>query len=95
MDDIDWNEEIEAFDATSALREVRINWLKLARTLSAAVEGSSDWACEGPKEADEAIAFAARAEACLWRASGDCEAIDADKFVPQLRTTPTGETHHG
>lgn len=81
----EWAVMADAFDANEAILQAKINWLKLGRAFSAAVDSaSSDWGCEGPQQADEAMAFAARAEACLFRATGDCEAVDADLFVSEL-----------
>lgn len=82
--DIDWNEEALAFDANAAILESRIMWLKLGRMFGETADGFRDF-LESPKSADEAMAWAARAEACLWRATGDMNAIDADRFIPEMR----------
>jgi hypothetical protein len=86
-DDIDWNAEVEAFDANRAINESRILWLRLGRMFGDVSIGFSDF-LESPRSADEAMAWAARAEACMWRATGDASAIDADRFIPELRDAP-------
>jgi hypothetical protein len=83
-EDIDWNEEAAAFDANAAVLESRIVWLKLAYQFRDVATGFSDF-LESPKAADEAMAWAARSEACMWRATGDMNSIDADRFIPELR----------
>lgn len=84
-DEIDWNEEALAFDASAAVVESRVIWLKLAHQFRD-VAGSFDDFMDSPKDADLAMAWAARAEACMWRATGDMNSIDADRFIPELAT---------
>lgn len=81
---IDWSEEIQGFDANFAAFESRIMWGKLAYMFREAALSFTDF-LESPKAADEAMAWAARAEACMWRATGDADAIDCDRFIPELR----------
>lgn len=83
-ENIDWSEEALAFDANAAAIDSRIMWLKLARMFEGVAVGFSDF-LESPRAADEAMAWAARAEACMWRATGDSDAIDADRFIAELR----------
>ena len=92
-EDIDWNEETLSFDAGAANIETRIMWLKLARQFSAIAGGFNDF-LDGPKDAASAMGWAARAEACMWRATGDTDTIDADRFIPEIRDSdgnPQGE----
>lgn len=83
-DEIDWKSEIAAYDASAALAEMRIMWLRLGRRIASIVENSDDW-MDDRNAADEVMGWASRAEACLWRATGDADAIDANLFVPELR----------
>lgn len=88
MEDIDWNEEVAEFDANAALTETRIMWLRLGRMFKDVAIGFHDF-LESPANATEAMQWAARAEACFWRATGDEDAIDAPAFIPELRKEPT------
>lgn len=89
--EIDWIEEALAFDANSALIQSRIVWLKLAYQFRD-VAGSFGDFLDRTNDADQAMAWAARAEACMWRATGDLNAIDVDAFLPDL--LPTKDTPH-
>ena len=89
------SDEAEAFDAMDALPEIKAMWLRLARYLAALSEGS-DW-IDSPKEAAIAMAWAAQAEACFWRATGDCDAPSVEMWVAELREPTTlteQETHN-
>lgn len=47
-----------------------------------------------PKDLRVSMEFAAMAEACAWRSTGDCESIDAHRFLPVMRDSdgnPQGE----
>lgn len=88
--EIDWNEEIQGFDAKLANFESRIMWGKLAYMFRDVALSFSDF-LETPKAADEAMAWAARAESCMWRATGDADSIDCDRFIPELRAPTTGD----
>jgi len=89
MSDIDWNEEVADYDANAALSEMRAMWLQLARKCSDVVANCGDWLADA-KSVDEAMQWAARAEACMWRATGDADAIDAHHFIPQIRDSGSG-----
>jgi hypothetical protein len=82
-DDIDWSEEVADYDANAALTEARSMWLRLGRAFKANVEAAEDYLLD-EGEPSKVMAFAARAEACFWRATGDAEAIDAPAFIPEL-----------
>lgn len=84
-DEIDWNEEALAFDANAVVVESRTMWLKLAYQFRDVAVSFGDF-MDSPKDADQAMAWAARAEACMWRATGDMNSIDADRFIPELAT---------
>ncbi|HMO76749.1 MAG TPA: hypothetical protein PKD99_12425 [Sphingopyxis sp.] len=88
MSDINWRGMIEGFDANEALTENRVLWLKLGVMFRDVAANFSDF-LESPSSADEAMAWAARAEACFWRATGDADAIDADRFLDPLATPNT------
>lgn len=87
-DEIDWNEESAEYDANAALSETRAMWLRLGRAFKANVEAAEDYLLDDG-EPSKVMAFAARAEACLWRATGDADTIDAPAFIPELRKEPT------
>jgi len=91
MDDTDWNEEIAEFDANAALTESRIMWLRLGRAFLSNVEAAEDYLLDDMGE--QAMKLAARAEACLWQATGDADTIDLDMFIPELtaRSEQSGE----
>lgn len=83
-----WIDEARGFDANAALDSIRAVWLRQARYFAACSGG--DWV-DDLKAADEAMGWAARAEACFWRATGEFPGIDVDLFVPQLRPTDAPE----
>ena len=89
--EIDWIEEALAFDANSALVQSRIVWLKLAYQFRDIAGGFGDFH-ETPASGDEAMKWAARAEACMWQATGDHSPIDVVAFLPEL--LPTKDTPH-
>ena len=84
-EETDWNEEALAFDANAAVVESSVMWLKLAHQFRDIATGFNDF-LDSPKDADTAMAWAARAEACMWRATGDMNSIDAERFIPELAT---------
>lgn len=82
-DENEKGDEALNYDANAALAEISGMWLLLGRHMARVVENSNDW-MDDSKAADEVMAWAARAEACLWRATGDADAIDAHRFIPEL-----------
>lgn len=79
-EEMNWEASALSYDENKALLESKITWLRLGRMFNDVAIGFSDF-LESPKSADEAMAWAARGEACLWRATGGCDAMDADKFI--------------
>lgn|GEM_PF-6699738 len=86
-------EDVEAYDANKALIETRGMWLQLGRSMKAWAEGSSE-SMDGIHHADEAIRYAARAEVCLSRATGDDVAL-GDEFLDQIIASTPSETAQG
>jgi len=75
--------EDEFFDPNAALREIKPMWLKLARHLAQLSDGT-DW-IDDPKNTTVAMEWAAQAEACFWRATGDDPACGVQMWVTALR----------
>lgn len=86
--EINWVAETEAFDGEAANISIRKMWLKLAHQISEVVEGSSDW-MDDSASADEVIRLAARAEACMWAATGDTDSIDFRDLAQKFSKEPT------
>lgn len=57
------------FDSDAASRAVNSMWLTVARAIGQIVSEPGEW-IDSPKNAAEAIEFAALAEACFWQATG-------------------------
>lgn len=77
-------EDALAFDANEAIAASRAMWLKLGRYLAAVMDGL-DW-IDTPVQAARAMEFAAQAEACFWRATGEEDCASAAQWVPALAT---------
>ena len=81
MEDIDWVEEVADYDSMAAVTECRAMWLRLGRRYKSVVESFDDFFDDAEKHGTEALRWAARAEACFWRATGETEPFDVERFI--------------
>lgn len=84
-------EPVETYDENDVLRDTRNMWLRLGTMLAQHIETADEW-IDNEKQADYAMSIAARAEACMWQATGAPPALDVRNFI-NTKTAATTQTN--